>query len=510
MRIKYQNVSFLNLKLCLTIFTGCFFIPSTGSPITEDKIENNMNICNKKTEVSLKPELISECSQKMETDEHEPEKFKKTEENQDEKMDVEETPHIEEENIEVIVEVEISKCISRIFDATWNEHCEGSTFVKDTMSAIMDSNLDPKNYKELICEVLGDMLRQYFEGSIKLPEIEPGVYPFKKIRPNNMDVDKKEEDEEVSVRAAAIYYLINSYNRCVVEVNRYHNYKGESVAPRILEVISNCRQQILKNSINILTNKFVIFDDCKAMPHEVSPLLLAMYDPNIDYQNFVRDLMEETFVKTTKKGNFRKIFNKILEDIFMEMKNSPIKSMEALPLDPVNRIIELLDIQFEVNREVLKPICQLIVEHPAFLPTLSSDIAGREIARVSFLGPFLQISILSDENPYFPIEDYYDVSNNLLPMMQTSIQNKLDYIRSLLHKIFYAFILYKDSRDVALKYIAQLLLLNAKRVQYSADERNLARDGFMLNLMASEYFFFLVPFLLFLRPFPLLYGHLSI
>jgi hypothetical protein len=410
-----------------------------------------------------------------------------------EKMEVEETPVVED--LEKLITVEIDKCISRIFDATWNEQCEGGTFVKDTISAVLDGNLDPKNHKELISEVLCDMLRQFFDGSLKFPELEPANLHFKKIRneasTSEMDVDgKKEKDDEevISVRAAAIHYLILSYNRCVVEINRYQNYRKETVAPKLLQVIQQSRQQILKNAINILTNKFFIFDDCKAQPNEVSPLLLAMYNPNMDYVNFIRDIIEETYikVKSPKKPTFKKIFNKILEDIFMEMKNSPIRSMEALPLDPVNRIIELLDMQFEVNREVFKPICQLVVEHPAFLPVLSSDIAGREIARVSFLGPFLQISILSDENPYFPIEDYYDESNNLLPMMQSSIQNKLDHIRSLLHKIFYAFILYKDSRDVALKYIAQLLLLNAKRTQYSADERHLARDGFMLNLMASK------------------------
>jgi ubiquitin conjugation factor E4 B len=300
-----------------------------------------------------------------------------------------------------------------------------------------------------------------------------------------MDIDNKEEVEETksSVRVSAILYLITSFNRCTIETVRYNNFKKASLIPKILDLIAICKCQIIKNAVNILTNRFFIFDDCKAAPHEVSPLLLAMYNPNVEYTNFVQAIVDETFL-LAKKEFFQSIFEKILEDIFMEMKNSPIKSMEALPLNPINKLIELLDIQLEVNKEAIRPIVNLLIHQKSFYPILSSDITGREVARVSFLGPFLQISILSDENPYFPIDDYYE-SNTILPMIQTSIQNKLDYIRGLLHKIFYTFILYKDSRDITLNYIAQLLFNNYKRVQYSADERNLARDGFMLNLMSG-------------------------
>ena len=48
----------------------------------------------------------------------------------------------------------------------------------------------------------------------------------------------------------------------------------------------------------------------------------------------------------------------------------------------------------------------------------------------------------------------------------------------------FALIKNKDTRDAALSYISKLLQFNYKRTQYSADERNLARDGYMLNLMA--------------------------
>lgn len=60
----------------------------------------------------------------------------------------------------------------------------------------------------------------------------------------------------------------------------------------------------------------------------------------------------------------------------------------------------------------------------------------------------------------------------------------MEYVRSLLHKLVFSLIQNKDTRDAGLHYISQLLKLNYKRTQYSADERNLARDGYMLNVMA--------------------------
>jgi hypothetical protein len=46
-------------------------------------------------------------------------------------------------------------------------------------------------------------------------------------------------------------------------------------------------------------------------------------------------------VKSPKNPAFKTKFNKIFEVIFMEMKNSPIRPMEAMSLDPINRIIGL-------------------------------------------------------------------------------------------------------------------------------------------------------------------------
>lgn len=121
------------------------------------------------------------------------------------------------------------------------------------------------------------------------------------------------------------------------------------------------------------------------------------------------------------------------------------------------------------------------------MPELCSDIPGREISHVSYLSPFLSISI-------YVYDRFYDEDNTIETVIQSDLQNKLDFVRTKLHNLFYIFILNKDTRDQVLKYISELLIQNAKRTQYNADERSLSQDGFMLNLMAVSFSNNLPPF----------------
>lgn len=53
-----------------------------------------------------------------------------------------------------------------------------------------------------------------------------------------------------------------------------------------------------------------------------------------------------------------------------------------------------------------------------------------------------------------------------------------------LHKIFQHAVSNKESRYQFMEYIARLLITNEKRVQYQVEERTVATDGLMLNLLS--------------------------
>lgn len=419
---------------------------------TEDKSENDMNINNQSNTIS-----------KMETDEFETkDKF-----SLDDRMDVEDNDQHQEDGV--------LKCISRILDVTWNEQCDGLNIVKGTMSAIFEGTLSIENYKELISEILNEMIRKFLNSELtKEVEVSSVSDQILSSRMRNDDIEmdfeetpfaessRPKQTKTCTAREAAVYYLISSFNRSLCE-----NQQTDATV--------ECRQQIIKNGIALLDHIWTFdFESSYIETRSRSPLLQVMYDETISYQDFVRHLMTEVYNNHPKR--FTKIFNVLLEDIYLDMRCKQIKSIFTLPTHSIDRLIELISLSL-LNNESVKPICNLVVSHPTFMPQLSTDIPGREISHISYLSPFLSVTILV-------FSRFYDEDNSIESVIQLDLQNKLDYVRTLLHKLFYAFILYKDTRDTVLKYIAELLKHNGKRTQYNADERSLAQDGFMLNLMA--------------------------
>lgn len=52
-----------------------------------------------------------------------------------------------------------------------------------------------------------------------------------------------------------------------------------------------------------------------------------------------------------------------------------------------------------------------------------------------------------------------------------------------MHTVFHSLLVNVNSRPITLQYISQVLLHNERRVQIASDEKLLARDGFVINLM---------------------------
>jgi len=68
--------------------------------------------------------------------------------------------------------------------------------------------------------------------------------------------------------------------------------------------------------------------------------------------------------------------------------------------------------------------------------------------------------------------------------LKQGLHLELEHIRNTLHRIFHSILANQDSRDACLKYLQDVLTRNEKRSQLANDERSLAGDGFMLNLLS--------------------------
>lgn len=69
-------------------------------------------------------------------------------------------------------------------------------------------------------------------------------------------------------------------------------------------------------------------------------------------------------------------------------------------------------------------------------------------------------------------------------MLHLRFTQHLDQMRGQLHAVFHTLVLNAKHRTQVLKYLSTILFGNDKRTQLQSDEKKLARDGFMLNVLA--------------------------
>lgn len=370
--------------------------------------------------------------------------------------------------------------------------------------------LDAKNYREFCAEIILEVIKDFYEG--KLIDASGGggsgslsdswsSIPPKKVKP--IDIEEvleqsgggstaMEIDSEIGLcsskpsmkafssnRVAALDYLINCYCRANDEVYSYTKIKKSKkmyLAEILPDVAAVVRQQTLKYAILLTKNRFQNFaqiDNPAKLILEKSPLLQLMYENKVP-SDFLASLMTES---RKQEADFDAIFTIVLDDLYVDMQNAICN--ENIVGDALNRLKELVEIKVENTN----PICKLIVKHVVFLPRLTLDkYAAREISKVSFLAPFLSLSVLLDENPKFATHHFLE--NVCDRTLAASFQTLLGNTRKVLHQIFLSLLTNLDSRQEVLKYVSEILKTNHKRIQYNADDRFLAKDGFMLNFMS--------------------------
>ncbi|XP_052869422.1 ubiquitin conjugation factor E4 B [Anopheles cruzii] len=301
-------------------------------------------------------------------------------------------------------------------------------------------------------------------------------------------------------RVAALDYLTGCYWRANEELYSYTKIKKSKkmyLAETLPAVVAAVRQQTLRYAILVLKNAFQSF--CwqqgggagesgatgssgktaavgnKSTLLEKSPLLTLMYKNKLS-SDFLTNLMAESRASPNEE-DFTVIFRAVLDDLYVDMQNAICN--ENIVSDPLNRLKELI----EARVDNAHPICQLIVRHEIFLPSFTPDkYLAREISKVSFLAPFLSLSVLLDENPKFATHHFAE--NVCDRTLASSFHAILSSTRKVLHSVFLVLLTNQDSRADIVNYIAEILKSNAKRIQYNADDRFLAKDGFMLNFMS--------------------------
>ncbi|GAB0098357.1 Ubiquitin conjugation factor E4 [Sergentomyia squamirostris] len=368
--------------------------------------------------------------------------------------------------------LEMEVYLSKVLNATWTEHCKGAIIVKEVATEYMDSFEEMPDIEDLTSRVLISVIQYYMEG-------------FLRKSSSNFDFNSTEEmsegpsstTEAFDRRVAALDYLVRCYDIIRGECYALSSSKRVNVG-EMLQFMEMIKLQILSHSVLVLNGTIQGGKDpieCPKKP-ERSALLQLLYEKTVE-SDFLHN-----FVTFTYKNNdiFKEIFEPVLKDLYRDMQASIVS--KDLSVDILAKLDELTAITIDGN---IRPICNLIAKQYNFFPISCSKAPGREIAKISFLGPFLAPSIFIEENPKL-FEACFNSDNTLLDAtLQSSLQTGLGCIRNYLHSIFHALLKNSESRNSVLMYLSSILKVNEKRTQIHADERLLARDGFMLNFLAT-------------------------
>ncbi|KRT81780.1 hypothetical protein AMK59_5523 [Oryctes borbonicus] len=271
-------------------------------------------------------------------------------------------------------------------------------------------------------------------------------------------------NNELSPQIIALNYLMDCYSRVAIEER---NHPKKSSIPPLSDVLSDLRGQIIQYTALLLQEVIVGVDSFSKSPL-MTPLL---------QQSFPRGFLTELILRThTNFDAFSTIFSPVLQGLFTMMENASIVGNEQrAPLQALNDLAEI--------RCGSRPICTLITRQIQFLPEICTQASGRELTRTSYLGPFLSVSVFAEDEPKVA-EKFFSGNSTSDKSLNQTLQQELENSRNVLHKVFHNILANSSSRDLMLKYMSVLLKNNEKRAQLQMEERVLAGDGFMLNVLS--------------------------
>lgn len=346
----------------------------------------------------------------------------------------------------------------RVLDVSWSESNHANIFLPQTADVMKGKEL---NY-----------------DSINLPDlismaIEEAIY----ILIEKDKLNKTSESVKQLNTSIALKYLFDCYNRIEVEERQYPK---RSSFPQVSTTLKNIRKQCVNLSIVLLSESWVLDNlECtQTFAPLHSPLIHFMMQGTLP-RGFINELISGT---TSRPDQFEKIFKPLLQNLFRIMHSTSfVGSTHRKPIEILNELTSLTLCSSKNNL----PICSLMVKLKQFLPKRITLCGGRELAFTSYLGPFLSVSLFAEDDP--KIIDKLLNFNTLTDKtgLITTLRQEMQTTRTELNKIIYNLIVNLSSRDMTLTYITNMLIFNEKRCKMRVDERTIAGDGFMLNLLTA-------------------------
>lgn len=326
---------------------------------------------------------------------------------------------------------EIEVCLSRILDAFWSEQCEGQIIVSETADSykdFIDVATNAIDHEGLSFQIIVEIIAQYFDGKrvdFKSPHTSTPVHVKSRSKPaveSTTDANRMDTSEMNCLTPnllphnlpehGACMYLIQAYQRSEREYERYNTTKNQKkFGMSVLSMVFAVKEQLVRSAVQLLNGVFAPRNGSKSYR---SVLLDMLYDETLPFE-FLRHLM----VEAGRNGNnIGKTFALLLNNLYTDMQSRVVA--KEIDMTPINVLSQLLDISITgPSGTTHRPFCSLVAKLYNFHPQLCTDTPGREIVKVSYLGPFQSLSVFSEENPKLSEDVEEDFENNFGITLQT-------------------------------------------------------------------------------------------
>ncbi|KAH7678374.1 U-box domain-containing protein, partial [Aphelenchoides avenae] len=117
----------------------------------------------------------------------------------------------------------------------------------------------------------------------------------------------------------------------------------------------------------------------------------------LDSNHWIIDELVRTCANTqlSDPEALAEVFNPVMERLRYCISMVTVADRPAAML--VENIYRLLNRLLNIKVDNVRPIADLVASRPDFVPTLRTELQGREIARLCFFGPFFNMSVANNE-----------------------------------------------------------------------------------------------------------------
>ncbi|XP_043267135.1 ubiquitin conjugation factor E4 B [Venturia canescens] len=385
---------------------------------------------------------------------------------------------------EITVE-QIHTVISRVLCVAWKEPNEGGIFLSQTSSTVEAHKID--DYMDIASQALMEVMYMFARGEDPMREIVVSTPSDREDSPNSqaspllspvatlpsypVSTLPLPSGSKLS-QPKSFLYLLDCYTRVAVEER---NHPKRSSVPPLSDVLAGLRAQCVQYASLVLQG-LVGLCQTSISTNFSTPLLYPVLT-----QTLPRGFLHELVARTHSNPHvFNKIFTPLLQGLYLSMQQASL--VGNTHRRPIEALEELIEIRCGTSGNI-RPICRLITHQIQFLPDVMTTAVGRELARTSFLGPFLSVSVFAEDSPKVA-EKFFSGNPSSDKSINLTLQQELESTRTSLHKMLHAILANSACREATLAYLAALLRHNEKRAQIQTEEFALAGDGFMLNLLS--------------------------